>query len=39
MTGLPYTSGFRFGIPNEGNDRTAWKAGARLDFDNPEYRS
>jgi multimeric flavodoxin WrbA len=27
------------GYPNEGNDRTAWKAGARFDFENPEYRS
>jgi multimeric flavodoxin WrbA len=27
------------GIPNEGNDRNAWKAGARFDFENPEYRS
>ncbi|MEM1101643.1 MAG: NAD(P)H-dependent oxidoreductase, partial [Pseudomonadota bacterium] len=26
------------GIPNEGNDRAAWKAGARFDFENPEYR-
>ncbi len=26
------------GYPNEGNDRTAWKAGARFDFENPEYR-
>ncbi|GGL73088.1 flavodoxin family protein [Wenxinia marina] len=29
----------RGGIPNEGNDRNAWKAGARFDFANPEYRS
>ena len=27
------------GIPNQGNDRNAWKAGARFDFENPEYRS
>ena len=27
------------GIPNEGNDREAWKAGSRFDFENPEYRS
>jgi multimeric flavodoxin WrbA len=27
------------GYPNEGNDRNAWKAGARFDFENPEYRS
>ncbi|MEL6913282.1 MAG: NAD(P)H-dependent oxidoreductase [Pseudomonadota bacterium] len=27
------------GIPNEGNDREAWKAGARFDFENPEYRA
>ena len=27
------------GIPNEGNDRRAWKAGARFDFENPEYRT
>ena len=27
------------GIPNEGNDRRAWKAGARFDFENPEYRA
>ena len=29
----------RGGIPNEGNDREAWKAGSRFDFENPEYRS
>jgi len=23
------------GIPNEGNDRTAWKAGERFGFENP----
>lgn len=27
------------GIPNQGNDREAWKAGTRFDFENPEYRS
>lgn len=27
------------GYPNEGNDRRAWEAGARFDFENPEYRS
>ncbi len=26
------------GIPAYGNQRTAWDAGARFDFDNPEYR-
>ncbi|MFG5380420.1 flavodoxin family protein [Yoonia sp. R2-816] len=26
------------GIPNKGNDREAWKAGTRFDFENPEYR-
>lgn len=26
------------GLPREGNDREAWKAGARFDFENPEYR-
>jgi multimeric flavodoxin WrbA len=26
-------------IPNEGNDRNAWNAGARFRFENPEYRS
>ncbi len=26
-------------IPNQGNDRTAWKNGTRFDFENPEYRS
>ena len=29
----------RGGLPNEGNDRNAWQAGARFDFENPEYRS
>lgn len=27
------------GYPSEGNDRNAWKAGARFGFENPEYRS
>ncbi|MGB0498866.1 MAG: flavodoxin family protein [Rubricella sp.] len=27
------------GLPNHGNDRRAWKAGARFDHQNPEYRS
>lgn len=27
------------GLPNHGNDRTAWKAGCRFDFENPEYRT
>ena len=27
------------GLPNEGNDRKAWEAGSRFDFENPEYRS
>lgn len=27
------------GIPNHGNDRKAWKAGCRFDFENPEHRS
>ena len=27
------------GIPNHGNDRNAWKAGCRFDFENPEYRA
>jgi multimeric flavodoxin WrbA len=26
------------GYPNHGNDRTAWSAGCRFDFANPEYR-
>lgn len=26
------------GIPNEGNDRTAWERGERFGFHNPEYR-
>ncbi|WP_375551823.1 flavodoxin family protein [Rhodophyticola porphyridii] len=27
------------GLPNEGNDRRAWKAGCRFDYENPEYRA
>jgi multimeric flavodoxin WrbA len=27
------------GIPAHGNQRTAWDAGARFDYENPEYRS
>lgn len=27
------------GYPNHGNDRNAWKAGCRFDYQNPEYRS
>jgi hypothetical protein len=26
------------GIPAYGNQRTAWDAGARFGFENPEYR-
>jgi multimeric flavodoxin WrbA len=26
------------GFPHGGNDRTAWDAGARFDYENPEYR-
>ncbi len=26
------------GLPNHGNDRNAWKAGCRFDFENPEHR-
>lgn len=26
------------GLPRQGNDRTAWKAGCRFDYENPEYR-
>ncbi len=26
------------GIPNHGNDRNAWQAGCRFDFENPEHR-
>ncbi|SEO26860.1 Multimeric flavodoxin WrbA [Salinihabitans flavidus] len=28
----------RDGLPSTGNDRRAWDAGARFDFENPEYR-
>ncbi|NVK15666.1 MAG: flavodoxin family protein [Rhodobacteraceae bacterium] len=27
------------GYPNEGNDRNAWSAGCRFDYENPDYRS
>ncbi|MFW8635539.1 flavodoxin family protein [Cribrihabitans pelagius] len=27
------------GYPKEGNDRTAWKAGCRFDYENPDYRA
>lgn len=27
------------GLPNHGNDRGAWSAGCRFDFENPEHRS
>tara|TARA_R110002110_G_scaffold30881_3_gene109239 strand:- start:1936 stop:2673 length:738 start_codon:yes stop_codon:yes gene_type:complete len=27
------------GLPNEGNNRKAWKAGCRFDFENPEHRA
>jgi multimeric flavodoxin WrbA len=27
------------GLPNHGNDRKAWSAGCRLDYENPEHRS
>ena len=27
------------GFPQKGDDRNAWDAGARFDFENPEYRS
>jgi multimeric flavodoxin WrbA len=27
------------GYPNQGNDRRAWKAGCRFDFENPDYRA
>ena len=27
------------GIPNHGNDREAWTAGCRFDYENPEYRA
>ena len=26
------------GLPNTGNDRNAWKAGCRFDYENPDYR-
>ena len=26
------------GIPAQGNQRSKWDAGARFDFENPEYR-
>jgi len=26
------------GLPNHGNDRIAWKAGCRFDYENPEHR-
>jgi len=27
------------GLPNEGNDRNAWDAGCRFDYENPDYRA
>ncbi|MEM9683170.1 MAG: flavodoxin family protein, partial [Pseudomonadota bacterium] len=27
------------GYSNHGNDRNAWKAGCRFDYENPEHRS
>lgn len=27
------------GLPNHGNDRTAWNAGCHFDFENPEHRT
>jgi multimeric flavodoxin WrbA len=27
------------GLPNQGNDRRAWKAGCRFDYENPEHRA
>lgn len=27
------------GLPNHGNDRSAWQAGCRFDFENPEHRA
>ena len=27
------------GLPNHGNDRRAWKAGCRFDYENPEFRA
>lgn len=29
----------RDGLPSEGNDRSAWDAGCRFDFENPDYRA
>jgi hypothetical protein len=26
------------GLPNHGNNRKAWKAGCRFDYENPEHR-
>jgi hypothetical protein len=26
------------GVPGYGNQRSAWNAGTRFDFENPEYR-
>jgi hypothetical protein len=27
------------GYPNKGNDRRAWQAGCRFDYENPDYRA
>jgi len=27
------------GIPSHGNDRNAWNAGCRFDYENPEHRA
>jgi hypothetical protein len=27
------------GIPSHGNNRNAWKAGYRFDYENPEHRA
>jgi hypothetical protein len=27
------------GLPNHGNDRRAWDAGCRFDYENPDYRA
>ncbi len=27
------------GYPNHGNNREAWKAGCRFDYENPEHRA
>ncbi|MAM61692.1 NAD(P)H-dependent oxidoreductase [Maritimibacter sp. UBA3975] len=27
------------GLPNHGNDRSAWSAGCRFDYENPDYRA